>query len=140
MRTRLQRDGLAGTHFAGLTDAEINLLLGVAQRETRSAGDCLLLEGEHAEMLYLVLDGRVRVETTEGPVQLAGAQWIGEFSLLYAGAANATVTAVTVLECLVWDRNPLAALLSEHPGLERSFRGVLTRAMNAKLSTGRNPS
>jgi HAMP domain-containing protein len=133
LRAVLRKNDLVGTHFAGLTAAELDLLLSVAQIETRSPDDRLTLQGEHTEMLYLVLAGRVRVDTGEGPVVLSAVQWIGEFSVLYGGAANATVTALTPLDCLVWDRAPLTALLRENPGLERSFRAVLARAMTTKL-------
>ncbi len=133
VRTLVQRQDLAPTHFAGLTAAELDLLLAATRLDTRSTDDRLTLQGEPAEMLYLLLDGRVRVATLAGPVELAGPLWLGEFGVLYGGAANATITALTPLRCLVWDRAALALLLSEHPELERKFRAVLARAMAAKL-------
>jgi CRP-like cAMP-binding protein len=135
LRERLQKNRLIESHFPGLAPSEIDLLLSVAQLETRSPDERLVLQGEPAELLYLVIEGNVCVDTTHGPLVLFGAQWIGEFSMLYGGTANATATALTPIECLVWDRTPLAALLTEHPSLDQNFRTMLARAMTAKLGS-----
>jgi len=134
LRSRLQRDRLLESHFPGMAAGEIDLLLSVAQIEKRQPDDRLLIQGEVSELLYLVLDGNVHVETTNGLVVLFGAQWIGESSILYGGTANATATALTPLDCIVWDHALLAALLREHPALDQSFRALLARAMMAKLA------
>ena len=133
LRERLQRSHLIESHFPGLAPDKVDQLLSVAQLETRAPDDRLALQGEPADLLYLVIDGSVLIEATQGPLLLSGGQWIGEFSVLYGGAANATAMAATPLECLVWDRAPLAVLLAEHPGLEQEFKAMLARTVNVKL-------
>lgn len=133
LRERLQRSRLIESHFPGLAPDKIDPLLSIAQMETRAPGDRLAIQGEAADLLYLVIDGSVRIDATEAPLLLSGARWIGEFSVLYGGAANASATAVTPLECLVWDRAPLAALLAEHPALEQEFKAMLARTVKVKL-------
>ena len=134
LRTLLRDKGLIERQFAGLPPAELDLLLSVAQREKRAPEQRLTLQGERNDQLHLMIDGRVRIDAAGGPIVLFGGHWIGEFSFLYGGVANATVTALSPLDCLVWDRAPLIALLQENPSLERNFLAVLARAMTAKLS------
>jgi HAMP domain-containing protein len=134
LRAVLREKGLIDRQFAGLAPHELDLLLSVAQREKRLPEQRLTLQGERNDQLHLMLDGRVRIDAAGGPIVLFGGHWIGEFSFLYGGVANATVTALSTLDCLVWERAPLLALLQEHPSLERNFLGVLAKAMTAKLS------
>lgn len=134
LRNLLQSRGLISSLLGGLPAPELDLLLGAAQLEQRRVDERLTLQGEQNEQLHLMLDGRVRIDGPGGPLEITGNQWIGEFSLLYGGAANATVTVLAPFTCLVWERAPLIALLQEHPSLERHFLAVLTRAMNAKIT------
>lgn len=134
LRAVLRDRGLMDRQFAGLAPHELDLLLSVAQREKRAPEQRLTLQGERNDQLHLMIDGRVRIDAAGGPIVLFGGHWIGEFSFLYGGVANATVTALSALDCLVWDRAPLLALLQENPSLERNFLAVLAKAMTAKLS------
>jgi len=47
--------------FAGTSDEDIQLLLGVARERKHTRGDLLFSQGEEAEGFYLVCEGRVKI-------------------------------------------------------------------------------
>ena len=124
--------------FSTLSDAEFAVLLPATQRRTYLARSLILRSGEHAEGLYLILSGRVRVlidsgESREFIVGVLGPNdFFGEMNLIDDGPCPVTVESLEscevlfiprkrVLECL--QHNAAAAMLM--------FGSALTRLREA---------
>ena len=85
-----------------------------------SAGETLIKEGDHGTAMYLLLNGKVRVETTaaQGSVHLAelghGA-CVGEVSVLSGGPRTATVTAATDVDAVAFEKHRIERILADYP-------------------------
>jgi CRP-like cAMP-binding protein len=84
--------------FAGLTDADLEHLYGMAEGVSVRAGDILVAEGEPGDSMYIALDGRFEVSKRSAgrDVVLANSgpgDVIGEISLLEGCPHTATVRA-----------------------------------------------
>src|SRR5438067_118497 len=114
-------DLLAGVPgFAGLpasTLAELSLLFS---DRSFAAGAMIVTEGEAADQLFVVVDGRAEVSTIEstGPVALATlgrGELFGEVALMPMGQRTATVTALTPLRLLTVESAALDQWLRDQP-------------------------
>lgn len=138
LRRLLGEKGLLETDFSDIAKDDLDVILNVAHLERRTPDERLTVQGELNDRLFLVLDGQARLEVSEGVVMLGPGQWIGEFSFLFGGVANNSVTVATPVHCLVWDRVPLAATLGEHPSAEGSFLAMLARNIATKKLSPRH--
>ena len=95
--------------------------------------DVVVQEGAPGDVMYLVMDGKVRVETRapSGTVQLAelgrGA-CLGEVSVLTGGVRTATVTAATEVTAVVFARHRIQRILDAHP----KVRALLDQLIEAR--------
>jgi CRP/FNR family cyclic AMP-dependent transcriptional regulator len=84
------------------------------------AGDVLIREDDEGTAMYLVMHGKVRVETSgvRGAVPLAelgrGA-CIGEVSLLTGGPRTATVTAVDPVQAVAFEKHRILRMIDDYP-------------------------
>lgn len=82
--------------MAGLDEAAVQFLQGLAQEETHAPGDVIVREGAPGDRVYFVRSGRVRV-VKEPAVQLAEfgpGDFFGEMSLVESVARSASVIAL----------------------------------------------
>ena len=83
-------------------------------------GDILVREGDLGDMMYLISEGSVRIETRTptGTLQLAelgrGA-CLGEVAVLTGSPRTATVTALTPVAAVAFTRRRVHAMLDAHP-------------------------
>lgn len=90
------------------------------------AGDTILREGAEGDTMYLVLEGTVRVST--GKVHLADLgrdACIGEVSFLGGGPRTATVTAVTDVSCVAFQRHRIDRILVDHPKVKALLESLV---------------
>jgi len=113
--------------LAGIPPQQLARALEKMVARRFAAGDCVIREGEPGDVLYLITDGQVEVETRDDvgdrlPLAVLGAgDFFGEVALLTALPRTATVKAVTELETLELSREALVALRAEYPDLERAL-------------------
>jgi len=90
----------------------------------------LISEGEEGTTMYLVLDGRLRVETKSpaGLVQLAelgrGA-CIGEVSVLTDGPRTATVSAIAPSQCVAFEKHRILRVIDAHPRVRQILETLI---------------
>jgi CRP-like cAMP-binding protein len=125
-------DELAATAlFGGLTEDDWPELLSQALRVELGANEPVLLQGEEAEALFVVISGSVdvRAKNSSGADQLlahrtAGAM-LGEIGLLLGGQHSASVYAAEPSTLLRFGREALMGLLeSGHHGAMRVLYNI----------------
>jgi CRP-like cAMP-binding protein len=86
--------------FEGLTDPEMDQILGICQQRRLKKGDHLTVEGDPGDDLFIIMEGMVEV-FLEGKekkprilVNLGAGQLIGEMSLVDHGVRSATVRVI----------------------------------------------
>jgi CRP-like cAMP-binding protein len=105
-----------------LTDDERVRLLARADSRTYRANERILGENEYHEEIYIVIEGKVRIEklTASGIVlidRLGAGEVFGEMSLLDGSPTNSAVVADESVEVFVFHLGNIADLLEEDPVL-----------------------
>jgi len=135
--------------FAGLTPNERASIVELCRERTCSAGEAIVSEGNFGEEIYLLVNGKVRIELTltedSGFVtveQLSGGQLFGELALADRRNRSAIAECETHCEIVSIRCKDLLALLEREHRLGfvvmRNLSRILAtrlRKTNAKLIT-----
>lgn len=121
--------------FRSLNTAAREQLLKYGQVIAFEAGSVIVRQGEPGDTMYIVLRGQVAVEaeTGRGPMRLAELgphACIGEVSFLSGGPRSATVTALSKVDAVQFERNATAQFLHSNPGL----RGLLEKLVQGRAA------
>ena len=124
--------------FSMLTEAEAALLSQRANKRRYKRGECLLVQGERSNALFIVLTGKARVvvhDERQREVILSDLQpgeSVGEMSLIDNEPHSATVRAEIQTDMLVLARADFARCLPENSTLSYAIlRGLVKRLRNA---------
>jgi CRP/FNR family cyclic AMP-dependent transcriptional regulator len=63
--------------FKGLTPHQLQLLADSAMEQRFKAGECIYREGDPANRFYVILEGKVAIETEDGNGHMIGVQTLG---------------------------------------------------------------
>ncbi len=126
--------------FRGLEDSDLQALLQIARMESFDAGAVIFKEGEPGEVMYLVLDGKVRISrmtplgTEEALAVLGVNQAFGEMSVIEE-RADRSATAIAHEDCflLALDREAFQKLLIQNTGLAHIVLWNAVRVLAARL-------
>ena len=128
-------DALRGAPlFAALSDADLERLAGMVERQHLDAGELLLREGDPGDAMFIVVGGELEVTkrtgTTELPIARVGPGAIqGEIAAIEGRKRAASVRALTEVEVIRIPRQALLALLDAGPGAALALlRTALERA------------
>jgi CRP-like cAMP-binding protein len=94
------------------------------------AGDVMIREGDAGSAMYLVMQGKVRVETSgaRGSVQLAelgrGA-CLGEVSVLTGGPRTANVTAVEAVQVVAFESHRIQRVIDDYPRVRQLLEAMI---------------
>ncbi len=128
-------DALRGAPlFAALSDADLERLAGMVERQHLDAGEHLLREGDPGDAMFIVVGGELEVTkrtgTTELPIARVGPGAIqGEIAAIEGRKRAASVRALTEVEVIRIPRQALLALLDAGPGAALALlRTALERA------------
>jgi CRP-like cAMP-binding protein len=114
--------------FADCTDVELRRIADISRIVEMAAGSLLTKVGTPGDSFFLIIDGRVSVETPVGAGDpLHPGDFFGEMSLLDGDPRSATIIATTEVRLLVVDRSQFWRLLNETPDLVRRMLVVLSR-------------
>jgi hypothetical protein len=112
----------AGTFWTALSRADWADIVSASRKRAFPAGTVLMREGQPADTVMVVLDGRVQVSVRErgrdrviaerGPGDL-----VGEHGAAPGGVRSATVTAVEPVLALVMRTEDFTAFINDHPDL-----------------------
>ena len=104
-------------------------------------GDVLISLGQHNDMLYLVLDGEIRIQTGAEEhhhyVTLQAGECVGEMSLIDGDPASAIVSAVTDSQLLRIRQDALWSLIDNSHTIARNLLHILSgrlRSNNAAMN------
>lgn len=93
-------------------------------------GDVIIRQGDAGSTMYLVMQGKVRVETSgaRGSVQLAelgrGA-CLGEVSVLTGGSRTATVTAVDAVQAVAFESHRIQRVIDAYPRVRKLLEATI---------------
>lgn len=93
-------------------------------------GDVVIHEGDAGSAMYLVMQGKVRVETSgaRGAVQLAelgrGA-CLGEVSVLTGGPRTANVTAIDAVQVVAFEKHRIQRVIDDYPRVRRLLEAMI---------------
>jgi CRP-like cAMP-binding protein len=112
---------------ADLDEPTINSLAAIAAPMHRPAGTIILLEGEPAEAMYVVIEGRVKIGriAANGREQVLHVASVGDHfnivPIFDGGPCPANAEALTDLHLLALPRGPLLQVVEQQPGLALAF-------------------
>jgi small-conductance mechanosensitive channel/CRP-like cAMP-binding protein len=126
------RDGLKSIElFRGLADEELDGLAKAVRLAPFAAGEIVTRQDAKANWLYVLTQGQVeiRVNTPDGNTKrvhmLTAPDFFGEMALLTGGRREASVIALTDIECLRVDRAAFGELLERRPEIAQEVAEIL---------------
>lgn len=135
------------TIFVGLTDEQMEAILGIAGEISVGQGEVVLHEKEPGESLYVILEGKVEIRHIEsggdkliaslsGNDNLAAqyeGDFFGEMSLLDTEPRAASVVAVEPATLLVLTRDQLGELFERDMSIQVVLFGNIARVLSRRL-------
>lgn len=120
--------------FANLSPTDLKQLATIAQEELFSDGDTLAQEGEAGDVMYIIVEGEVRVITIKDQqeVELArrkAGEFVGEMALISKEPRIATLTAVGNVRALCIDQKSFEVLLRDRPDVSQAVIQVLAKRL-----------
>lgn len=129
--------------FIQLTDSERELLFASMAPRTFKAGDVIITQGALQGTMYVVQEGRVRVERHPNPSEgetdrvfiatVGPGEIFGEMSFIDRAPASATVTAETAVKLLGIGRAEIDGVASDDPGFPGRFYHCLALILVDRL-------
>lgn len=116
--------------FSQIPGEELAQVALIATEELRDPGEEIFAEGEAGDALFLVLEGQVRVHTSNRVIaELGERECFGEMALLDTGPRSATVTATHLTRLLRIGREDFQEILSDKPEIALGIIKVLSRRL-----------
>lgn len=110
--------------FNGFTAEEIAVVQRLFTRHTYAAGETIICAGDEAQEMFLLVRGRVSVQTTGATGEtrriatVQAGMIFGEIALIDGAPRSAMIVADTIAECDRLRRDDLEALDHTHPGIK----------------------
>lgn len=120
--------------FRHLTYKEQMAVLAIAHTRSWEAGQIIVEEGQLGDQLFILVRGRVAIET-EGMklAELKPGAHFGEMGLIEHAPRFATVRALTPVSCVVLGRTELLAVMRREPVLAVKLLWSLVQALSERL-------
>jgi hypothetical protein len=123
--------------FGQLAADDLLQIASVAEERAFNAGDYLFYEGEEGDYMYLVLEGRIRIEVGEKEIAVIGpGKPTGEFAILDRRPRSASARALEDTRTLAIHSADMGQILADNyslvEGLFSYFTGII-RKMNEDL-------
>lgn len=130
--------------FSELAQGELAEIAKVAQLRALPTDTTIFHEGDPADAVFVVVNGRVKVVTTSSDGKefilsvLGAGQVFGEMGLLEVAPRSASVVSITEVELLVIKRDDFDHLLTASPTISRKLMAILSRRLrraNSKMES-----
>ena len=130
--------------FSELNEDELQEVAALAQARKVPTDTTIFHEGDPADSIFVVVNGRVKVVTTSSDGKefilsvLGGGQVFGEMGMLEAAPRSASVVTITEVDLLVIKREDFDRLLNTSPGISRKLMAILSRRLrraNSKMES-----
>ena len=129
-------DLLAGVPlFASLSRRHLAKVAKLAASKRFAAGVELVRTGERADAFYVLLDGRVRVQTPGRGIELGCGEFFGEMALIDGEPRSATIIALSEVYVLIFARTKFLELLESEPKIAFANMATLTRRLRYLQAT-----
>ena len=119
--------------FRGLAEEELETLAKSVKSAPFAAGELVTRQDAKANWLYVLTEGQVEIRvnmpggSTRRVHTLSAPDFFGEMALITGGRREASVVAVTDIECLRVDRAAFGALLERRPEIAQEVAEVLAQ-------------
>jgi CRP-like cAMP-binding protein/small-conductance mechanosensitive channel len=118
--------------FDSLSDQELAELAATVKPAPFAAGEVVTRQGARAHWLYVLTSGRVEVRVEHDGsetvvAQLEAPSFFGEMALMTGAAREATVVALSQVQCLRVDREDFSALVKARPEIANEISLILAR-------------
>jgi len=123
--------------FRELGAGHLAEVAGLAQVTAHHPGQVIVRQGDHAESMFMIDSGflKVLIEGRGGSLSTLGVmgegEIFGELSLLDGGPRSATVTTMTRARLVSLDRDPFLRLIEARPQVAIAIMKVLARRLRA---------
>jgi CRP-like cAMP-binding protein len=130
--------------FSELNESELLEVAAHAQVRKVATDTTIFHEGDPADAVFVVVNGRVKVVTTSSDGKefiltvLGGGQVFGEMGLLEAAPRSASVVTITEVEMMVIKREDFDRLIETRPTISRKLMAILSRRLrraNSKMES-----
>jgi predicted acylesterase/phospholipase RssA/CRP-like cAMP-binding protein len=126
----------------GLSNDGLENVLSAFQPRTFDAGATIVEIGEQGDELFLIMAGKVRVWSGDGPAvaertlsMMGPGEHFGEASVLSDAPRTATVTAITYVETMVLSGKDYRQLVKSYPQLLENLSRSLTKRLSVMNKT-----
>jgi CRP-like cAMP-binding protein/small-conductance mechanosensitive channel len=119
--------------FSQLSSEELSRLADSARVAPFVKGEVITRQGAEAHWLYVLAEGQVQINVaTEGGGErrvavVSAPSFFGEMALMTGAAREATVIALTDVECLRVDKNDFSSVLGQRPELAEGISQILAQ-------------
>jgi CRP/FNR family cyclic AMP-dependent transcriptional regulator len=130
--------------FSELNESELEEVAAHAQVRKVSTDTTIFHEGDPADAVFVVVNGRVKVVTTSSDGKefiltvLGAGQVFGEMGLLEAAPRSASVVTITEVEMMIIKREDFDRLIETRPTISRKLMAILSRRLrraNSKMES-----
>jgi len=130
--------------FSELNESELQEVAAHAQVRKVANDTTIFYEGDPADAVYVVVNGRVKVVTTSSDGKefiltvLGAGQVFGEMGLLEAAPRSAAVVTITEVELMTIKRDDFDRLIETRPTISRKLMAILSRRLrraNSKMES-----
>jgi CRP/FNR family transcriptional regulator, cyclic AMP receptor protein len=116
--------------FSGVSGAGLERLAASGGEIEVEPGQVLAVPRDPGSGMYVILEGRVAVETRRHQYELADGDFLGELALLSPGTERvARVRALTHVRCLGLPRDDALAVIESEPALALAMLRELARRL-----------
>ena len=122
--------------FKGLSDEQVVLLAGACSVKDFGAGTYIFREADHADCMYIVLSGKVRISVGTPEVGIGNVETgetLGELSMLSSCPHSATAATETPVEAAVLTHQDLTDLVRRRPDIGVMIYKNLAVGLGKKL-------
>jgi small-conductance mechanosensitive channel/CRP-like cAMP-binding protein len=119
--------------FAQLSEEEMAKLAESVRVAPFSAGEVITRQGSPAHWLYILTKGKAEVRLSGGTgeekrvAELIAPSFFGEMALMTGAPREATVVAMTDVECLRVDKDDFREILARRPEIAKEMSAVLAQ-------------
>ena len=130
--------------FSELNEGELQEVAAHAQIRKVPTDTTIFYEGDPADAVFVVVNGRVKVVTTSSDGKefiltvLGSGQVFGEMGLLEVAPRSAAVITITEVELMVIKRDDFDRLIESSPTISRKLMAILSRRLrraNSKMES-----